>query len=779
MAKQVSLMSKFDNVNISYGKNGTTTSLLMHLSIANNFTSTSPEFSYNMIFNNCIVDMKGAPKDAYIAKLDKNVGSADTYNKINNKVIFKGGKIIGEDESDIVFSVSESDDSVNFDKDSSGNYTKIMLDSDANFPSNLTFYNSDAKILVCDNPSEEKLTTTYTLLETTRILTPYGEITAGYSDEDAYPFAIFKKISGVYQFDKGYGTYKEAMNAAINLTKTSLASPCEEAVVYLRRDWQGTGYPSGTSSVKTKITLDLNGKTLGALESLCNTATGDSRDSQTSIIPTNAVIDVKNGKLLSKIHGFLYIAKAGSYTAGSTKTLTFNFSNVDFGFAEGATSISLIGRVASNHTTEYATFNLNFDSCTFDMVTNRPSREDLVLANWTLASDYTKVYQKFTDCEFIGNSEADFAGTLGSNDASIYAKNKRDYYTLLTLPETALVPTGKYNLNDAVGYFEEIVNNGNTVTYGLFAKKANIDSVSVTKYTDYKNSTEYKTTPIDKLILEDGVLSASSGVAIDYASSGNVTNYGLDSEKNKDQYWMIALDNVYELSSINLNYGFTNKWVDFNVQISEDNSNWIDLGTKRPAVVKSNGDYVFIPLDSVRAKYIKLKVIKRNGTNAASSSSTAWGAGLGAGCTVTLYEVSFCYSGICEATGSSEVVTAFNKVFASTDTFIHEDGKEYTAPVGIVFASAGENLAGLERAEYGVMLSLKEISKEEFATDSEVFIAPGKRISEGGQFGIRFFGSKIKVGETYYALPYAVYEDADGERVTVYAENVLTFIPEE
>ena len=55
----------------------------------------------------------------------------------------------------------------------------------------------------------------------------------------------------------------------------------------------------------------------------------------------------------------------------------------------------------------------------------------------------------------------------------------------------------------------------------------------------------------------------------------------------------------------------------------------------------------------------KCKVIKRNGTNAASSSSTAWGAGLGAGCTVTLYEISFCYSGVCEETGSSDVLTAF------------------------------------------------------------------------------------------------------------------------
>ncbi len=768
----------YDNVNISYGPNGTSTSLLMHLNIANNFTSSSPEFTYDMTFNNCIIDMKGAPADAYIAKLDKNVGSADTYNKINNKVTFKGGKIIGTDESDIVFSVSGNGDSVFFDKNSQDIYTKIVLASDIDFPSNLVFYSSEEKILICANPVEEKLTTTYSLLETTRILTPYGEIPAGYADEEIYPFALFSKASGkAYQFSSGYGTYKEAMNAAINLTKSSLAAPAEEAVVYLRRDWEGTGYPSGTSSVKTKIVLDLNGNTLGALESLCNTATGNSNDSSGSVIKTNGIIEVKNGNLLSKIHGFIYIAKSGSYTAGSDKTLTFNFNNVDFGFAEGATSVSLIGRVASNHTTEYATFNLNFNGCTFDMVTNRPTREDLVLANWTLTSDYTKVNSKFTDCEFTGNTEADFAANLGADDTSVYLKTKGDYYTLLTLPSSAEAPIGKYSLNDATGSFEEVADNGNTVTYGLFARKANIEAVSVTKYTDYRTSTDYKTVTVNKDLFADGVLTSASGAAIDYASSGNISKYGIDSVKNADQHWMITLDNLYELSSINLNYGYTDKWVDFNIMVSEDNSSWTDLGTIRPEVAKNNGEFVFIPLDSVRAKYIKLKVVKRNGTNAASNLNTQWGAGLGAGCTVTLYEASFCYSAVCEEFDSEGILTAYDKVFSSIDTFIHEDGNEYTAHVGIVFARAGEKSADYTRARYGVMLSLKELTREEFITDGEVIKAEGKRIADGGQYGIRFFGTKIKEGNTYYALPYAVYENSDGEQVTVYSENVLTFTP--
>ncbi|MBE7020795.1 MAG: hypothetical protein E7411_05130 [Ruminococcaceae bacterium] len=765
----------FENVSVSYGEAGTAASLLMHLNIASNLTSSTPDFKYDMTFNNCVIDMKGAPDGAYIAKLDKNVGAADTYNKVDASVTFKGGKIIGANEADIAFSSLTDGDGVYFGKNTNEEYTKIVLNSDESYPSELVFVSDNGKYLILGNYTDNKLTYEYSLKETNRILTPYGEIPAEYSDEEVYPFALFSKASGgSYQFSQGFGTYKTAMNAAINLTKSSLAAPAEEAVVYLRRDWADTGYPSGTSSVKTKITLDLNGKTLGALESLCNTATGNSNDSSGSVVPTSGVIEVKNGKLLSKIHGFLYIAKAGSYTQGSPKTLTFNFNNVDFGFSEGATSVSLIGRVASNHTTEYATFKLNFNNCTFDMVTNRPTREDLVLANWTLASDYSIVNSSFTDCEFKGNSEADFIGSLGDNDTAVYGKTEGDYYSLLTLPESSEAPSGKYQLKDSMGVFYEMIKTDGKVTYGLMAKKATVSEISVTKYTNYKTSSEYKTTVLDKDLFSDGILTAASGSYIDYASSGNVTTYGLDATYNSNQYWSVTLDKIYTLDAVNLNYGYTNKWVDFNVRVSENNKDWTDLGTIRPKVAANNGEFVSIPLDSVRAKYIEIKVIKRNGTNAASTATTAWGANLGAGCTLTIYEMSF--SGEAEEFNTENLFKGFDKVFSQTDTFTFE-GKEITAPVGIVFARAGED-GGYTRIRYGVMLSFENISKSEFENNENTVKAYGEAIGPEGQYGIRFFGSKIRPGVTCYALPFAEYEGFDGENITLYGENIINFTPE-
>ena len=767
-----------NNVNISYGKSGTAASLLMHLNIANSYTAQTPNYTYDMILENCNIDMTKAPSGAYIAKLDKNVGSADTYGKIDNTVTIKGGSIKGVDESDIAFTTTTDGDSVFFDVNNEGKYTSIILDSDIDYPASLVFTSSENKFLVCEISKKEKLTNTYTLTASERELTPYGEIPAGYADKDAFPFALFyKDSSGGYVFSSGYATYKEAMNGAVGLTKSSLKSISDEAVVYLRCDWAGSGYPSGLSSISSKVIIDLNGYTLGALESLGNTTTGDVKDSSGNIAKTAGVIEIKNGSLLAKVHPFLYIAKSGSYTADYEKTLTVNFDNVDFGFYEGANAVALIGRVASNHTTANATFNLNFKDCLFDMVTNRPERSDVTLCNWTSASDYTIVNTIYTDCEFTGNTMSDFEGIKGENDRAVYGKTKGDYYTLLTLPESEAAPSGLYFLNDAAGRFKEVVKTDAGVVYGLFAKTAGIKSASYTKYTDYKTSTEYVTKDINPELLTDGKLTSASGAAIDYASSGNVTKYGLDSEKNKAQHWFITLDKLYTIDSLCMNYGYTNKWVVFNISVSEDNTEWVDLGDIQPQTTPVNGEAVHIAFSPVSAKYIKIKVVKRNGTNAASTATTAWGPGLGAGCTLTLYEIAVGGEVSDKEFDYEAAFSGFDKVFSQIETFTLESGEEVTAPVGIVFARANEVSGDYERIEYGVLLSLTDITKEQFKSDSSVVKAEGKKIGIGGQFGIRFYGNKIKEGETYYALPYAVYENSLGEKITVYSEAVITFRP--
>ena len=85
--------------------------------------------------------------------------------------------------------------------------------------------------------------------------------------------------------------------------------------------------------------------------------------------------------------------------------------------------------------------------------------------------------------------------------------------------------------------------------------------------------------------------------------------------------------------------------------------------------------------------------------------------------------------------------------------------------------------SGLTREEYGVLISYENITLSEFATNENVLCAKGEKITNDGKYGIRFYGSKIKAGNTYYTLPYAIYKNADGETLTVYADNVGSFTP--
>lgn len=125
----------------------------------------------------------------------------------------------------------------------------------------------------------------------------------------------------------------------------------------------------------------------------------------------------------------------------------------------------------------------------------------------------------------------------------------------------------------------------------------------------------------------------------------------------------------------------------------------------------------------------------------------------------------------------SGALSYFNKVFAAVDTFILSDGSSYTGPVGVIFATTLDKVGDYDRTEYGVILSEEELTVDEFKTDKKAVWAKGLKINNKNQYGIRFYGNKIKAGKTYYTLPYAKYENTKGDKVIVYGTKVIEFTP--
>ena len=218
--------------------------------------------------------------------------------------------------------------------------------------------------------------------------TRYGYIPENYSDSEKYPFAVFKSIDGKYVFDSA-AEYKSSsdtcwattMTRAITLTKSDGTAVTDDVVVLLRRDLDTTSFLQHTSDIGATVTVDLNGYSFTSRKSLCNTKTDDCLASGATVAK-NGVINVKNGTLLMGDFGILYAAKNGTYT--KEKTLTFNFEDLNIGFANNAKADckTLLGIAQDSHAGNVvAKYEMNFVNCVIDAVTNCPTVSSFRLAD--------------------------------------------------------------------------------------------------------------------------------------------------------------------------------------------------------------------------------------------------------------------------------------------------------------------------------------------------------------------------------------------------------------
>ncbi len=127
----------------------------------------------------------------------------------------------------------------------------------------------------------------------------------------------------------------------------------------------------------------------------------------------------------------------------------------------------------------------------------------------------------------------------------------------------------------------------------------------------------------------------------------------------------------------------------------------------------------------------------------------------------------------------SDLVSSHNEVFKSSESFELDNGETYEGPSGVVFATAVETLGGLNRTEFGVAISEEELTADEFKTSKNVEFAKAddNKITANYKYGVRFFGSRVKAGKTFYTLPYAKYTDSLGKEITVFGSEVLNFTP--
>ena len=125
------------------------------------------------------------------------------------------------------------------------------------------------------------------------------------------------------------------------------------------------------------------------------------------------------------------------------------------------------------------------------------------------------------------------------------------------------------------------------------------------------------------------------------------------------------------------------------------------------------------------------------------------------------------------------VVTSINTVYEMPYTYTDESGLKKTVPSGVAFATVYDQYGNYELKEFGMLLTDKNLDKENFKITTKGIIK-GKgetKPNVEGQFGIMFYGNGLEYGKTYYTLSYAIYEDEEGNELTIYGNNVTEFSP--
>ena len=195
--------------------------------------------------------------------------------------------------------------------------------------------------------------------------TPYGYIPETYADPELYPFVVFDSkgkfiiATDVWATDAGGG----ALGACAKQSTVN-------NVILLRRDYHyadATSY-NNFAFVYGNVTIDLDGHdiyldhTHGKGMFYCHAK----RSTATQINIKNGGIVINKGELI-----VLGAWNTGNYDHANTiKQFGFDFKNVDFSFAEGAT----MGALLSNTSADAPVIgSLSFEGCSFDFENNVPT----------------------------------------------------------------------------------------------------------------------------------------------------------------------------------------------------------------------------------------------------------------------------------------------------------------------------------------------------------------------------------------------------------------------
>ncbi len=290
-------------------------------------------------------------------------------------------------------SVSSNASIVEFFKDSSENYTKLIMPEAVTKSVAGSYLMADGYAGYHKASTDASYMATYTLA-CEENSTRYGVISEEFMSATDYPFLVFSDGALI----EGAATLKLAVSIA-NKRLAGSEYADSRVEILMRADFDNTDEISFGSTNGT-VLIDLGGKTLARTKTIINAVINSNTvyDYETSVIFTNGRINAKSNSPIGVTH----------YLADTTEIKTFDitFDKVTFGFDAGFTVSSVSGVFwnfwHNDHKVNTVT-NLTYKDCSFDLEANAPASGGTLI---TIGNAYADANINILGGDFVTNGAA-------------------------------------------------------------------------------------------------------------------------------------------------------------------------------------------------------------------------------------------------------------------------------------------------------------------------------------------------------------------------------------
>ena len=424
----------------------------------------------NVAFNDCIFDLQTVvPVDSTnLFDFSDNNG----YDLMKTNLTINGGKILANNLAKIsLFSVnSATSDKTSFGK-LDGKYITMTTPTTAkDFAHATAAFNTADGTRYMVEVADDGTNSTYELLPMS-FGNMSASITAKYLSAIDYPFFVFLGNT----FKSANTSWRAAIDAAESHVD-EVAEASNVATIILRRDYDivklkadGTNLDGGSNfnNVRGKIVLDLNGKTMNAVDTyLLDMGINYTSSTDSKYLGFSSYIEIKNGTLKNSrpsnlpMIGFQHYNTNDSY---DNKEYNVVFSDVTFAF--GSTVAKTIVDEFPDKTGDGLIINYTCNNCTFDFTGAATGsvifdmKDNKTLMVSTLVINGGRI---------IADSLSSYTlYTANSNDTVKFGKVDGKYMSLAQL-STSAAPTATFtNANGSVLSFGKDSDDGTYAVYLL------------------------------------------------------------------------------------------------------------------------------------------------------------------------------------------------------------------------------------------------------------------------------------------------------------------------